>query len=249
MHFLRTEAFIIRTQDLGEADRIIVLYTADKGKLSGVARSARKSVKRFSGCMELMTRVTADLAEIEGRELLRIDRLELIQPSFKVIQDPEALATFSYIAELCDCFTQTANPCPPLFRLLKHVLQCASKKPMTLIARYFELWLLKLEGLFPDLANCEECGASLSRTGLRVNLEGDAVTCPGCYQQVPGGGVLLSANGVRQLLLMLEKSLDSMVDYRVFDRSSSELERFFRALIDAHAGRSLRSRKFLKTFS
>jgi DNA repair protein RecO (recombination protein O) len=151
------EALILRTYRFGEADLIVVFLTRDRGKRRGVAKSAVNSRRRFGAALEPLTRGTVTYVEKEQRELVRLDRVEtLASPLASAMRGQagsSALGHAGYFAELLDEWSPEAQANEKLFRLGAAVGDALSGgAPTSPLARYFEYWLLKLEGVYPDMA-------------------------------------------------------------------------------------------------
>ena len=117
-----SEAFVVDVRKLQEADRLVVLFTEDEGKIKGVAPSAAKSRKRFGGKLERLTRVRVTYFEKEGRELARIDSCDLLEESFTLHQDLRAAALLAYVAEVVDTFARERESDRRYFRLIRSLL-------------------------------------------------------------------------------------------------------------------------------
>ena len=143
-----TDALILRTYKLGESDRIVVFLTRDRGKKRGVAKNARQSRRRFGGALEPMTYGRVGYVERERRDLVRLDYVEQLRSPLSAI-DGEALGYVSYFAELIDEWAQEADPSETLFRLGVSMTDAiAAGVPIEPLARYFEFWLMRLQGVY-----------------------------------------------------------------------------------------------------
>ena len=143
-----TEALILRTYKLGESDRIVVFLTRDRGKKRGVAKNARQSRRRFGGALEPLTYGRVGYVERERRDLVRLDYVEAVRSPLAAA-DGEALGYVSYFAELVDEWAQEADPNEALFRLGVSMVEAMVKGvPIQPLARYFEFWLLRLQGVY-----------------------------------------------------------------------------------------------------
>jgi recombinational DNA repair protein (RecF pathway) len=143
-----TDALILRTYKLGESDRIVVFLTRDRGKKRGVAKNARQSRRRFGGALEPMTYGRVGYVERERRDLVRLDYVEQLRSPLSAI-DGEALGYVSYFAELIDEWAQEADPNETLFRLGVSMTDAiAAGVPIEPLARYFEFWLMRLQGVY-----------------------------------------------------------------------------------------------------
>src|SRR6476660_463950 len=142
------DALILRTYKLGESDRIVVFLTRDRGKKRGVAKNARQSRRRFGGALEPLTCGRVAYVERERRDLVRLDYVELTRSPLSAA-DGEALGYVSYFAELIDEWAQEADPNESLFRLGASMVEAiAVGVPIDPLARYFEYWLLRLQGVY-----------------------------------------------------------------------------------------------------
>src|SRR6185436_7450249 len=142
------EALILRTYKLGESDRIVVFLTRDRGKKRGVAKNARQSRRRFGGGLEPLTYGRVGYVERERRDLVRLDYVEQLRSPLSAIEG-DALGYVSYFAELIDEWAQEADPNETLFRLGVSMVEAMARAvPIEPLARYFEFWLLRLQGVY-----------------------------------------------------------------------------------------------------
>ena len=146
-----TEALILRTYALGESDRIVVFLTRDRGKRRGVAKNARQSRRRFGGALEPMTYGRVGYVERERRDLVFLNYVEPIRSPLAAAHG-EALGYVGYFAELIDEWAPDSDPNETLFRLGTSVVDAmAAGVPVEPLARYFEFWLLRIQGVYqPD---------------------------------------------------------------------------------------------------
>jgi len=151
MPLYTTDALILRTYKLGESDRIVVFLTRDRGKKRGVAKNARQSRRRFGGGLEPMTCGRVGYVERERRDLVLLNYVEPTRSPLAAV-DGEALGYVGYFAELIDECAPEADPNETLFRLGTSMVEAmAGGVPIDPLARYFEYWLLRLEGVYrPD---------------------------------------------------------------------------------------------------
>ena len=152
------DALILRTYKLGEADRIVVFLTRDRGKKRGVAKGARRPRSRFAAALEPMTEVRVAYFEKERRELVGLNYAETVRsPLALAMTGPaqagpyEGLSYIGYFAELLDEWAQDADADDRLYRLGASMLDALSAgAPVEPLARYFEYWLLRLQGVYPE---------------------------------------------------------------------------------------------------
>jgi DNA repair protein RecO len=148
MPLFTTDALILRTYKLGESDRIVVFLTRDRGKKRGVAKNARQSRRRFGAGLEPLTAGRVEYLERERRELVTLHYVEVTRSPLSAV-DGAALGYVSYFAELIDEWAQEADPNETLFRLGVSMVDAMAKGvPIEPLARYFEFWLLRLQGVY-----------------------------------------------------------------------------------------------------
>lgn len=162
MPLYTTDALILRTYRLGESDRIVVFLTRDRGKRRGVAKNARQSRRRFGGALEPMTYGRVGYVERERRDLVFLNYVEPVRSPLLAV-DGEALGYVEYFADLIDQWAQEADPNETLYRLGTSVVDAiAAGVPIEPLARYFEFWLLRLQGVYePDPMASAEARAFL----------------------------------------------------------------------------------------
>lgn len=166
-----TEAFVLRTFSLKEADKICVFFTRDAGKIRGVAHGARKLRSRFGASLEPFTEVSLTYFQKENKDLVSISSCEIIRSQFVAGISSERMGVMQYWAELVDSFLLDHEPNDTAYRLIAATLeamrQAESNNLMAMaryfeICRYFEIWMLKLSGFFPDWRHCGLCEKDLS---------------------------------------------------------------------------------------
>lgn len=205
MPLYTADALVLRTYKLGEADRIVVFLTRDRGKKRGVAKGARRPRSRFMGALEPLTEVRVAYFEKERRELVGINYAEPVRSPL-TLGAADGLGYVGYFAELLDECAQEADADERLYRLGSAVLEAlAGGAPVEPLARYFEYWLLRLQGVYP------ESRGTLSDGALSF-LAASRALAPSRVGELPSGGnVLRELEGVHRALITmhLEKSLKS----------------------------------------
>jgi DNA repair protein RecO (recombination protein O) len=123
MAVLSSEAVVLRTWPVHEADLVVSFFTRDHGRMRGVAKAALKSRKRFGGALEPMTLTRAWFAERPGAELVRLDQMEIIRSPLAAPVDQARMAALSFYAEVLDEALPEHDPQDAVFRLLVSVLE------------------------------------------------------------------------------------------------------------------------------
>jgi DNA repair protein RecO (recombination protein O) len=244
MPLYRADALVLRTYKLGEADRIVVFLTRDRGKKRGVARGARRSLRRFGGALEPLTRVRVSYFETETRELVRIDFADALASPLSA-RHPEALGYVGYFAELIDAWAQDNDVNESLFRLGCAVLDAlAAGAPSDRLARYVEYWVLRLQGVYPSIAACPACGVSLGPGGAVLDRDQVRLVCRGCGPAGPGPG--LGPAALRFLRHAATRSPAALATVPLGTAASREIEQVHRRLLAAHLDREPRSARVLR---
>lgn len=181
----RVEAVVLRHSDWGEADRLLTLYTRQRGKTRALAKGARKVTSRKAGHLEPFTHVALQLAK--GRDLLIVTQAETIQAYQPLREDLVLTGYASYVIELLDRFTyEEEQEQPSLFRLLTETLsRLASKSDAWLVIRYYEMRLLDFLGFRPQLFECANCGREIQAEDQFFSFRAGGVICPSCGRGLP----------------------------------------------------------------
>lgn len=179
---LRVEAIVLRHSDWGEADRLLILFTREEGKLRAIAKGVRRLRSRKAGHLQPFTRVKLMLAH--GRDLWIVTQAETTAAYLTLREDLERIAHASYAVELLDRFTYEEGANRPLFDLLAATLQRLDEgqPPFTLL-RYYELRLLDLLGFRPELFRCVGCGEEIQPVDQFFSPLLGGVLCPRCGSQ------------------------------------------------------------------
>lgn len=177
-----TEALLLRKMPYRDADLILLLFTKDLGKVSGLARSAKNSMKRFGGRLEPFVHLRVRFKEGKGGMKL-VDDVETVQAYRAFMEDLDLFAWGSYLLEYTDAILAQETPNQELFELLKNTLsELDSKKSILPLVLGFQLDALSLSGYEPSLASCVDCGADISGESYFSVKRGGAV-CRNCSTQ------------------------------------------------------------------
>ena len=178
MPLKESEAVVLRTYPMREADLLVTLFTRQEGKIRGVARSAKKSKRRFGGALEPLTYVRAFYEDRERQELTRLDSCEVIEsPLASEVSYPRAVA-LGHIAELLDELLPDREANDAVFRLTLSVLSSLQGPYVWMPVTYFDLWLTRLMGFLPELTECIVCGRVLNGNRAYFHALADGLMCP-----------------------------------------------------------------------
>ena len=182
MPLFESDSIILKTYPLAEADRIVVFFSRDYGKIRGVANGVRRLKSRFGASLEPLARSKVTFFQKETVELVRIRSSELIDSPMKLFEDYDRALLASHVADLVDRFLPDHEVQDAVFRLFGLARESlVAGCPLDLARSYFEVWMLKLAGVFPDVFRCSTCGKELGIEDARVFLSGlNQVACNGC---------------------------------------------------------------------
>lgn len=243
-----TDAFVLRTYSLAEADKICVFLTKELGKVRGVAHGARKMKSRFGSALEPFTEVALTYFQKEGRELVSISTCEILRSHFySAARDVETAGAFSYMSELLIEFLPEHEANERLYRLVGATLQAVGEGlSLGHLLRYFESWMLRLSGYFPDLARCTACGQRVGATEPTFLTVDGAPRCTACSG---GRGTLVDPDLRRIIQEMLGAHPSLFAQSRVHTDRVAQIGEINYQIIRHALERDLRSRAMLKQLS
>jgi len=240
----RTQAIVLGHIEYGEADRIIRLFTAEKGKITAIAKGIRKIRSRKAGHLEPFTRVSLFLAK--GRDLDIITQAETLDPYIGLREDLERVALASYVVEVIDRFTYEEGQNVGMFQLLANTLsRLETQQNAETVVHYYETRLLDLLGFRPQLFECVACGNVIREEDQFFSPLIGGILCPKC------GSVQADAWPVKKDILRywrhLQRSkwrqVESVVIPEMIEAGLSELiQRYLTYLLE----RKLNTPEFLR---
>ena len=239
----QTEAIIIKRIKLGEADRILTLYTPDLGKLKAVAKGTRRPQSKLGGHVELLTHSRLMLAR--GRNLDIITQAQTINNFLPIKDDLERISRGLYIAELVDSLTGEHIEDRRLFNLVLETLhQLSQANDYEPILRYFELRLLDHLGYRPQLQQCTECSSPLKPDTNFFSPSQGGVLCHDCGFHEPAARPL-SLNALKVMRLWQNCDYANARRVKINPELSAELEQVMREYIKYLLEKQLKSTAWL----
>ena len=242
-HLYKSEAVVIRRSDLGEADKILTIFTPHFGKLRVVAKGVRKVSSRLAGHVELFTRNQMLLAK--ARNLDIVTQSETLDSYRPLHDDLDRVANAFYAAELLDALTPDELESYPIYKLMvdSFSLLCTDPDPARVL-RWLELQLLGYLGYTPELTKCVECRNDIEPTVNTFSPALGGVLCASCRR--PGVGRDLSVNGLKLLRLMQRNPYSAVSRVRLDPDLHHELQSVLQSYITYILERELRSTHFIK---
>jgi DNA repair protein RecO (recombination protein O) len=247
-----SEAFVLRTYPLREADLIVSFFTRDQGKLRGVARRARRPKSAFGAGLERLSQVRLAYYQRETRELVNLDSCELIRSQFNLISDYAAGVALDFIAEICEHLLPPEESNEKFFRLVAAVLDSfhESRERQRAVwrgATYFSLWAVRLSGWLPAMDACLACGSVLEPTDrASFSHARTGLVCEHCRRATGGGSWELSAQSRALAAEMLRKPVSQIPESGWPVETAADLRRFLVQQIETHVERRLITARMLE---
>ncbi|HEX5139700.1 MAG TPA: DNA repair protein RecO [Dehalococcoidia bacterium] len=241
----KAQAIVLRQRKLGEADKIVTLYTAYGGKVDAVAKGVRRTKSRLGGHLEPLTHGSYLLAE--GRDLDIVTQAETIDAYPALRADLDRVSRGLYCAELVDRLTPERSEGNPIYRLLEQTLGLlSSSSNYELAVRRFELRLLGELGYRPALIDCAVCDRRLEPQANYWSVSAGGAVCPSCADDslrlTP-----LSLNGLKMLRLLQRGTFEEASRIRLSGELAFELEQCLTDYVRYILEREVRSARFVET--
>lgn len=240
-----TEALLARSVDYGEAHRICELLTRSHGRISVLARGARRSRRRFGGALSLFVISRATVKVVSGRELHTLERLECQRDLGGALAGQMAkMAHGSYIVELARELWPVEEPDPPRFELVCLALTTLAEAPASpALLRAYELQLLGSFGLAPNLQTCVRCGRKELSDPCHFDVAGGGVVCGRC----PAPNMPLPGEALAALRLLAQTPLPQAAGAvaHLGAEPRATMQRLMLAQLRYHLGKDLKSLQFI----
>ena len=240
-----SEALVLRTYPLKEADLVVSFLTRDQGKLRGVAKRARRPKSPFGSGLERLSHVRMAYFQRENRELVNLDSCELIRSQFGLMSDFSAAVALDYLAEVSEQLLPSAEPSEKFFRLLIAVLD-ALRSPGGVWrgVTYFSLWAVRLSGWLPELHVCLGCGSVLddpeSPERAFFSRGRSGLICNHCRRALSVGGSWELSRESREIASeMLRQPVGNLTAASWSQSTAADLRRFLVQQIESHAERRM----------
>ncbi len=250
MASLSTPAILLRRIEFGDYDLIVTLFTQAQGKTSAIAKSAKKSTKRFPGVLEPFSRLSVVLSQGRGKGLPVLQEASLEDPFFKIREDIIKTAYASYWAELIYLWMADGEPQELLYRLTSHVLAELNRgeTPVEVLSILFQMRFLSLAGFRPNFDHCHACKTCLDQirhASVVSDPSKGGIACPSCG--IPTHGQLKISKGtLKQLMWTDTGDLERAARIRFAPTAISEGLTFLETFVPFHMGKSPKSLKVLE---
>jgi len=244
----KIRAVVLRTVDYGESDRVVTLFSEERGKLAAFARGARASRRRFGGALEPFTLLDAEVRERPGSDLLVLESVHVVRPFGAIRGDLARIACAGYACELARELVRDHEPHPDLIQLLVEYLGLLDAGPARPAAlRAFELGALRAAGLMPRLDACARCGGEIAAgeegERLRFDPAQGGFLCRRCAPSSQAGREARRATA--RALAGLQAGGLAAAGAALAPSVAAEARDVLTSFIEHHLGRRLAARKFL----
>ena len=243
---ITTEAVVLRSFRFGEADRVLHLYTLDRGRTGAVAKGIRKTKSRFGARLEPLSHVEVQLHRGSG-ELHTVTGVHLVRPHRISREDPRRLGVGLVGAEAMLRLFVEEERNPRAFEALTRFLDVLDEAPLTAeqaavepLALAFQLKLLWVAGYLPHLTSCAECGAD-DGTLVGYSPRAGGAVCRPCAALTEAVG--LSPRGIAGAEELLKRPLADASQVELDGRAARDALRVVTASYEYHGGFRLRTLK------
>jgi DNA repair protein RecO (recombination protein O) len=240
----QTPAIILSVKAYGEADLLVTFLTPAQGRVTGMAKHALKSRRRFANCLEPLNRVTLFLGGRRG-ELEFLQKGELLDSLPTLRRDLKGLGAAAVLAELAGLVASPPEAAGEIFQTLEEVLRLLDQRgadPDSLLPE-FMLRLLTLGGYGPRLAVCQGCGQE-PEGPVYFSIPRGGIFCASCRGQAVGPVLTLTPGTWKSLRLAQSLALDRLSRLRLPDFQRQESLALLRAFLRHHLGRDLKAWAF-----
>jgi len=246
---IQTEALILRAVDFGESDRIVHLLVPESGRLTAIAKGARRSVRRFPGTLDLFNHLRVEVERRRSTVMYRLEQARLFETFGPLRRDPARFALGCYLLELLDRLAPeggTRADSEQLFGFALGALRTlAVHRPDARLRTLLELRALAALGLRPEFGRCVRCGAEMTEGGeVDFHVSDGGPVCGRCAANLTGllrvhrGTLRALEQGLRFELSQLDRLILGPRELREARTLLSRFQRF-------HVGVELRSERFL----
>ncbi len=243
MSLYRIEAVVLNHRYFGEADKIVTLYSREKGKLRAVARGSRRPRNRLLAGTQPYSHT--EFLLFSGKGLDQISQCELKESFYSLREGLEQMAAAAYVTELYDLLIEEKEGNEELFYLLLCILHLlVGAEDIELVLRFFEVRLLSLLGYQPQLSQCVNCEQRLDKEQFKFSPRLGGLLCPRCWEQDVKAQIICAGTVemLKQFLLITPQRLKVL---RAGPKVRREMESALGAYLEFRLPRKLKSQRFL----
>jgi len=237
----KIEGIVIRTTDYGESHKVVAIFSREAGKISAMARGAKKTNSRLAAVSQPFT--YGYFLIQTGKGLGTLQQGDIISSLRGIKEDIFKTAYATYLVEMVDRSSQDNDPNPYLFELLHQSLNYISEDyDPAIITHIFEMKMLQVLGQYPELSKCTMCGNTEGKFAFSIKENG--LICHRCLEKDPHY-LPLSQNTIKLLRLFYYFDLNRLGKISVKDETKRELKKAIDMYYDEYSGLHLKSKRFL----
>lgn len=246
-HLYTTQAVVLNSIDYGESDLIVSFYTLDYGKLSGIAKGAKRSKKRFVNCLDPFSYVKLIFAQRQNDSLARIDQCELLDSFSGIRRNLNTIAVGSYFLELLSEMVREGQKNQKAFELILNFLKYLNiGKDAETFARFFEIKLLSILGYMPHLDKCVVCkNAPAENAKIHFSSAKGGIICQSCIKPYEPK-MPICYGTARTLASAAGSSLEGLNRLSLSSHIKKECACIMDNFITYQLGKELKSKGFIK---
>ncbi len=241
MRLVSSDAILLDIRTLADHDQVVSMITPEHGRKSGVARGSKRKFSRYAGQLQPLARLQVTWFERDGRELVRLRDVNLVQSAEYLRSSLEDILLGAYLAEHAQKLTEEADDDHLFYRLLDRCLDALRDGgDRSVIARYYEAWSLRLTGIFPAPVECPSCGGRLLDRVALLPRDEVYLTCSDCHSP-QAGDERVSREVLAFLIAISNRSPAAMTELDIGETCLASVEELCRLVRRRFLGFELKS--------
>lgn len=243
-----TDGIVLKKTEYGDHDLIITFYTRSLGRVSVIAKNAKKSVRRFGGALDSFSVMNIECSRQKRRNGLPVlCSVDLTNPFSRIRTNALHTGYASYWVEIINSWMEEGKEQEDIYRLLFYVLETLNSGTLetSVLSLLFQIRFMSLSGFSPDLARCGICSQpidELPQQTLLFDLPEGRLVCEACSKKTAvRNGIVVSKGTLKQLHWINTKDINRVERMRFSDLAINEGERLLELFIPFHLGREMKS--------
>jgi len=236
----KTKGIILKRTNLGEADRILTIYTRDYGKVKMIGKGIRKIKSKLAGNLELFC--LDDLVIAEGRNLDIVTAAVTEKCFFDLRNNLKSAHTAYYLADVVDKLSEEKEPHKEVYDLLDNLLEEINGKNAAILLPFFEIKFLSETGYAPELFSCVTCKEKIKSGKNYFSFSEGGLVCQNCQRTEP----MISEKAVKLLRLFLAHDISFIKKIKIDKKTREEVEKIARNFLKINSQKEFKSRKFIE---
>jgi DNA repair protein RecO (recombination protein O) len=236
----KTKGIILKRTNLGEADRILTIYTLDYGKIKVIAKGVRKIKSKLAGNLELFC--LDDLVIAEGKNLDIVCGAVTEKCFFDLRNDLKATHTAYYLADVVDKLSEEEEPHKEVFEFLDNLLEEINGGNAAILLPYFEIKFLKELGYKPELFFCVACKAKIKNGRNFFDFDEGGLVCEKCRKDQ----LAISEKTIKLLRIFLEHNISYIKKIKINQKMLKEIEKITSNFLKINSQKEFKSERFIR---